>query len=896
MTSKDILALMECKRKYMIRDLSLKGQDERGICFQKALRICARGIAKGKKSEMLLSEIQTYLESAYLEEWFLFGWQKKKVIQKDMALFERFLESSYLKELVTDRKSTFQDGYPLNVPISLCCNEIAVTQISGRADLLIRHGNGNITGIVLCRKFARPYSFRARKEENKVMGSVELLVLLKVLREAFPEGRIRVMMIRLVSPSDTNSCLAAFEKKKGDHVICFTEEDFLAAHPEGVEARIQMIVQNVEPGKCQDCCFEEMCRSANKIYVKTQEKEPAVKKEFRFSNVQRAVIEHGTGPIRVCAGPGSGKTAVLVERVRYLIEKGVPPKRILAITFTKKAAQEMAARIGMENGPVVSTLHALAFRILTENESLVGRVILAGKVDCKELLMWILEHVPISGVSYEGITLRYGLIATLLKDFDFIDRNGEEIFRGAYPKKDIEGILRAKELYDSAYKALCFITYDEQITMAVDLLKRCEGVLDAVQDSYDYVMVDEVQDLDEAQAEFVQLLVKSPENNIMICGDADQSIYAFRGGSNQFMLEFPEIYSETEDLWMEDNYRSSKEIVELACGLISQNTKRVPMKLRAMFETGFKAIHIPFFKESHLPDLIMEILQKGYDYQDIAVIARTNKELLKLWELSERAASAGNVVIPMERPKFYLREDFVFRSVLDLLELSIKGMGQDKPLFRLLSGFGGEVTKNKKSLGLYNDHVMRGLIRGFNEETAGRYYLNKEHMDMEQKSLEYAYGKIYTALQMLELPLKQALERLEEEFFPEDICTAEVFEKLREIIYEKKIPAKWQLYNAMKAMEVFEDDTRIYYMSGDKNQVHMLTAHDAKGKEFPVVVICGIDEFEGDDVEEDRRLLYVALTRAKRVLFLLESYPGKSRFLKDIQEYVTVNRRERYEK
>lgn len=169
-----------------------------------------------------------------------------------------------------------------------------------------------------------------------------------------------------------------------------------------------------------------------------------------------------------------------------------------------------------------------------------------------------------------------------------------------------------------------------------------------------------------------------------------------------------------------------------------------------------------------------------------------------------------------------------------------------------------------------------------------------EHM--EQKSLEYAYGKIYAALQILQLPLKRALERLEEEFFPEDICTAEVFEKLRDIIYEKKIPAKWQLYNAMKAMEVFEDDTRIYYASGDKNQVHMLTAHDAKGKEFPVVVICGIDEFEGDDVEEDRRLLYVALTRAKRVLFLLESYPGKSRFLKDIQEYVTVNRRERYEK
>lgn len=123
-----------------------------------------------------------------------------------------------------------------------------------------------------------------------------------------------------------------------------------------------------------------------------------------------------------------------------------------------------------------------------------------------------------------------------------------------------------------------------------------------------------------------------------------------------------------------------------------------------------------------------------------------------------------------------------------------------------------------------------------------------------------------------------------------------MFEKIQDIVYEKKIRNKRQLYEAMEAMVVFEDDTRVYYASGDKNQVHMLTAHDAKGKEFPVVIIYGIDEFDREDVEEDRRLLYVALTRAKRVLFLLESYPGKSRFLQEIKPYVAVNRRERYEK
>lgn len=879
----------------MLRQLSLKGQNERGICFYEALRICAKGIAERKNAWMLLEEIGAYLEHAYREEWFTFGWQRENTIHGELALFDRFLKSGFLRELVANRKNTLLTEYPVEAEVPLCCREVSVTRINGRADLLVEHADGSVTGIVLCKKFERPYSYRARKEENKVMGSVELLVLLMGLRKAFPDRAVRVMMVRLISPADKNNCLAEFEKKMGDNVICMTEEEFLAVHPEGVAAHIRRLAENAEAGACRDCTFQEMCKSANKIYVNAQKDLSVQKKAFDFSKVQRAVIAHGTGPLRVCAGPGSGKTAVLVARIRRLIEKGVPPKRILAITFTKKAAQEMAERIGMEDGPVVSTLHAQAFAILTGNESLVGEVRLASKVDCKDLLMQILGHAPvISGVSYDGITMRYGLIATLLKDFDFIERNGEETYRKAYPKKDTEGVLLVKDMYDKAFRERGFITYDDQIAMAVSLLKEYEGVLDAVRDAYDYVMVDEVQDLDSAQAEFVLLLVKAPENNIMICGDADQSIYAFRGGSNQFMLEFPEIYPGAEDLWMEENYRSSKEIARLADSLISRNAKRIPMKLKAMFETGFNAIHIPYFKESHLIDLLKEIRQKGYEYQDIAVIARTNKELLKLCEEADRAVLAGGTPVPMERPKFYLREDFVFCCVLDLLELSIKGMWHDKPLFRLLSGLGCEIEKKNRDLSLYDDHVLRGLIYDFGTWESSLYFLGEDYLG--QDSLRNAYGKIYCALHMLQLPVKQALEQLETSFFPEDICTAEVFEKLRDMVYEKKIRSKWQLYEAMKAMEVFEDDTRIYYASGDKNQVHMLTAHDAKGKEFPVVIICGIDEFEGDDVEEDRRLLYVALTRAKRVLFLLESYPGKSRFLKEIQEYVTVNRRERYEK
>lgn len=897
MTSKDIMALMECKRKYMLRNLSLKGQNERGICFQKALRICAKGAAGRNSPQKLMDEIKTYLENTYQEAWFLFSWQKDKVIQKELHLFQRFFNSSFYKELVANTQNVILADYEVETQIPMCCKETDIERISGRADFLIKHGDNEITGIILCKKFHKPYSYHARKEENKIMGSMELLVLLCGLRKAFPDRNIRVMLVRLVSPSDTNNCLAEFEKKKGDNVICFTEEEFLAAHPEGVEAHIKRLVENAEPGRCADCSFVEMCKSANKIYVKTGADDPVQKKSYDFSEVQRAVIEHGAGPLRVCAGPGSGKTAVLVERMKRLMEKGVPPQCILAITFTKRAAQEMAERIDMENGPDISTLHAQAFEILTRYECMrpACTVRIAGKVDCKYLLMQILEHAPIiSGVSYDGVTMRYGLIATLLNDFEFINRNGEEAYRKAYPKRDVEGILQVKDIYDRAFRDQGFITYDDQILLAIDLIKRHEGIRDAVWDTYDFIMVDEVQDLDGAQAEFVQLLTRKPDNNIVICGDADQSIYAFRGGSNRFMLEFPKIYPDAEDRWLEKNYRSSEEIVRLADCLISHNTNRVPMKLSAMFQTGFKAIHIPYFRMSHLSELIMEILEKGYKYQDIAVIARTNKELVKLCEDADRVALGGGMIVPMERPKFFLREDYVFRCVLDLLELSIKGMGQDKPLFRLLSGLGCEVTKKNRNLGLYEDHLAQGLIIGFDSEEASQYLSADD--DLQHSSLQYGYGKIYCALQKLKLPITQALEELREVFFSEEICTKEVFEKLQNMIYEKKIRHKKQLYEAMEAMVIFEDDTRIYYESGDKNQVHMLTAHDAKGKEFPVVIIYGIDEFDRDDVEEDRRLLYVALTRAKRVVFLLESYPGKSRFLQEIKKHVIVSRRERYEK
>ncbi len=884
--SKDLIAGLECGRKYKLQKLSLKDYNARNLCFSEAIKKMASGIAKKKDRDAIIEELRIYMEEAYQEDWFSLCWQRKKTIAHEVALFDRFLRNFPIPP-----SARISVNVKVSLEMMLCHGEINAEGISGTADLLFEQTDGSIDAVILCRNFCKPYSYRARKLQHKVENSLEMLTLMEGLSKKYPQKDIKVMMVRLVSSADKPDRLAGFEEKKGDNIIQITSREYLERHPEGAQEHIQQIIGLAEESECEGCFYENICKAPNIVFLKPEQEMSIRKKEISFSKEQEKVINHAEGPLRVCAGPGSGKTAVLVERIRRLADSGVPPEKILAITFTKKAAQEMQERLQIGQKVNIYTLHALAFGILTQNEFLTGPVRLAGLVDCKNLLMKVLNHAPlISGVSYEGLTMRYGLIATLLKDFEFINKHGIEAYSNANSKKDVAGIIRVKELYDAAFREMGYITFDDQVRMAVELLKNNPSILEAVQNQYDYIMVDEVQDLDDAQAEFVRLLVKKPANNVIICGDADQSIYAFRGGSNQFMLDFPNIFPETKDILLSRNYRSSEEIVLMASNLIEKNKERVPMQLAASFSTGRQAIHIPNFNDCRFGALIKEIHGKGYAYSDIAVIARTNKELNNLCKIVDKDAALTGVAIPLERPKMYLREDCVFQMLLDLLELAVKGMSQDRALFRILSTMGCSVEKANRKLSIYENHVREGLIYDFYGDESSRYFLEM------QEPLKKAYGRIYRALQVLKKPLKQALWELEPFFFPTGLCTKEVLEKIEDIMFKKKVGHYRQLFEIMSAMKIFEDDTRIYYSTGDRSQVHMLTAHDAKGKEFPAVILYGIDNFECGDVEEDRRLLYVAVTRAKRVLFILENYPGKSNFLKDIAKNISVNRRMRYEK
>lgn len=880
--SRELVSLTECSKKYILNQLSLNRDNQRYRLIEQAVFILAQSMKDGKSKQDICHDIHTFFDAEYKTSWFPLRWQKNQAVKQDLELFRRFLENFQPLGNILSANWTYE------FPVHITCNDQMVEGIRGVANLLVEEPDGTVTGIIICRKFKKPFSYRARKAENMVMGSIELLSLLQGLKQAYPERTLRVTMVQLCSELDRAGELAEFEKQKGKNVISFTERDFQEQRNESIKQGIERAVKDSTLIKCQGCIYENICRPLNRINVKKESAEKAAGKKILFSKRQNEVINHQDGPLRVCAGPGSGKTATLVARMEKLLQTGVPALEILAITFTKKAAMEMLARINADEKPVIATLHALAFHLLIEYEFLVGEVRLASRVDCMALLLRVLNHAPlINGVSYEGLTMRYGLVSKLLKDFEFINQNGDEAFLAAYPKKDFEGIDRVKNLYDEAFKEAGYITYDDQITLAVDLLKSYPGVRKSVQEQYRYIMVDEVQDLDMEQAEFVQFLTSQPANNLMICGDADQSIYSFRGGSNRYMLTFGKLYPGCRDILLEENFRSSKEIVEMSSALISNNQERIPMNLTAAFSTGFKAIQIVGFNSSKIGTLIQDIKGKGYNYRDIAVIATTNKALLNLCAAADSESGATGVFVPIDRPKYYLRDDYVFNTILDLLQLVTCGIHQDEAVFRLLEGLSCVPEKEDSRKSIYADAVDRGIIYNFFSVEATRYYLPDE------QPLRAAFGKIYRAMMAFKKPLKEALEELKETYFLDAIYTNDVVEKIGDLLYERKLKTATDLYEFMNAMKIFEDDTRLQYASGDR--VRMLTAHDAKGKEFPVVILYGIDEFERNDVEEDRRLLYVALTRAKRAVFIIEHCQGKSNFLKEISSHINLSKGGRYE-
>ena len=260
-----------------LQKLSLKDHNARNLCFSEAIRRMSAGIAMGKERDTIIEELQMYMEEAYQEDWFALCWQRKRVIAHEIALFDRFLKNFPIPSLARISVNTM-----VSLEMPLCHGEIDVTGISGTADLLFEQSDGSIVGVILCRNFCKPYSYRARKLQHKVENSLEMLVLMEGLSKKYPQKEIRVMMVRLASSADKPDRLARFEEKKGDNIIQISSGEYIERHPEGVWEHIQHIIGQAEECSCDGCFFENICKPPNIVLLKQAEEAHTKKKEISF--------------------------------------------------------------------------------------------------------------------------------------------------------------------------------------------------------------------------------------------------------------------------------------------------------------------------------------------------------------------------------------------------------------------------------------------------------------------------------------------------------------------------------------------------------------------------------------------------------------------------------------
>jgi len=354
---------------------------------------------------------------------------------------------------------------------------------------------------------------------------------------------------------------------------------------------------------------------------------------MKFNQSQTSAIQHKDGPMLVLAGPGSGKTATLVERTKNLILKyGVSPSNILVITFTKAAANEMKLRFEREmeqestgalygrSQVTFGTFHAIFFMVLKLAYNYNSSNIITDEIKYQAMrelvnrygLEYRDENELMSGILSEISMIKNSRIP--LEHF-YSTQCGEDVFRKIY--KDYEGFLKKHRLID----------FDDMLTLTYELFKERPDILSAWQKKYQYILVDEFQDINQIQYDIVRMMA-APENNLFMVGDDDQSIYRFRGSKPEIMLHVPKDYPDIKQIQLDVNYRCPKEIVEASQKLISHNNERFAKKIVAQ-----KAESTPIrFQEfqtqrDEILFIIKEIearLQKGYTLSDIAILFRTN--------------------------------------------------------------------------------------------------------------------------------------------------------------------------------------------------------------------------------------------------------------------------------
>lgn len=593
---------------------------------------------------------------------------------------------------------------------------------------------------------------------------------------------------------------------------------------------------------------------------------------MKFNKNQIKAVSHRTGPAMVLAGPGSGKTTVITHRIKNLIEQGVSPEEILVVTFTKAAAVHMQKKffhiMQGENWvrgsyPVsFGTFHSIFFRILKLSKNYSGQNILT-----EDLKYQILRE----------IVIRKKIDVSSLNDFlqsisgEISNVKGNMIDLSEYtPKSCIrEEFQCVFQTYEKELQCQRKIDFDDMLLKCYQLFMENPGILEQWQQIFRYILIDEFQDINHVQYEIIKMLAL-PENNLFVVGDDDQSIYGFRGACPELMFQFKKDFPQAEEIILDINYRSTENIVKISEHLIRQNQHRFEKNIksydREIIQSEFAEnipVDIRLFKTQleeleYIAQKIKEASSMGISYQEIAILVRNNNQIFPIQKTLRNRA----IRVHGWKNNKAIYESEVAKDILNYIKAALNYQSM-------------EIRDNKELIAIINKpprYISRQVLAqdGMNFEKLKEVYSHSTEIKNNIEKLEFdlsMIAKLKPAAAVMYIVKGIGYEN----YLREHVKGTRVkLSVLLEQIEETK-----QDCSKYDTLEEWMNSTTEKEEKGtDMERVNIMTMHSAKGLEFEAVFIVNVNQgilptskaVRNKDFEEERRVFYVALTRAKSVL------------------------------
>ena len=586
----------------------------------------------------------------------------------------------------------------------------------------------------------------------------------------------------------------------------------------------------------------------------------------KLNEQQKNAVMHVDGPCLVMAGAGSGKTKVLTTRIAYLIDNGVKDYNILAITFTNKAAKEMRDRVNNLIGEVksfIGTFHSFGLRIIRENYMYLGldrNFIIIDSDDVLSIIKKILKDKNLDPKHYSPYYIRNKISfikSQMLSDME-IDK---------YFNTDIDMI--AKDIYYEYDRKMVLnnsIDFDDLLSKPVKLFKEHEEILEHYQDKYKYILIDEYQDTNPVQYKLSAMLARK-YRNIFVVGDMNQSIYAFRQADYRNILNFERDYKDALIIKLEENYRSTNNILNAANSVIKNNKERKDLNLWSEKGDGLKVKYMRAYDEKHEITLVIEeinkLLNEGYKKSEIGVLYRTNAQA----RVVEEGFLKKNIPYKVVGSYYFYNR----KEIKDLISyLRLIYNNHDEVSLRRI------INVPKRGIG---ESAIKNLENISNLEGISMFDALSSKKELEFKNMILDLVKESENMSLTDL-IDLVLERTGMKSELEDNNKLENEVRLENLMEFKSITASFEERTGLINLGDFlEEISLISDMSNHKedgDEVTLMTIHSAKGLEFDVVFLIGMEEgifphnmsLMEDGLEEERRLCYVGITRARDILYL----------------------------